>query len=336
MHPPAKKELEVTLLGRGVGECVVVHLLEGKWLVVDSFLKGNSTATPWYLDSMGVDPDAVETILVTHFHVDHYRGIDQLHDYYHKARLMITDALRSEHFLAIYSDNSEPGLLGTLPGTIKRASQRLISPLTPGLRHISAGQEVYRSHNVHVLALTPTDAAVQTSNQELGKFIGLGNRNSIRSQLRNDNRCSIVLHLTVGDICVLLCADLVADAPAYGWQAVLKEPNNATLHPASLMKVAHHGSVASDYSLMWDKLVGRDPVLTVAPYWPSGLPRPEDVARLRARGSLWQAAPSVNMEIDEFGNKISQVPKTGVIRARRHLNEKSWRVEAIPPAFKVP
>ena len=34
-RPPAPDELEVSLFGRGVGECAVVHLGSGEWLVVD-------------------------------------------------------------------------------------------------------------------------------------------------------------------------------------------------------------------------------------------------------------------------------------------------------------
>ena len=36
--PPRTDELEVSLFGPGVGECVIVHLGAGEWMVVDSCL----------------------------------------------------------------------------------------------------------------------------------------------------------------------------------------------------------------------------------------------------------------------------------------------------------
>src|SRR5438105_689314 len=100
MNPPDTDEFEVTVLGRGVGECIVVHLLENRWMIVDSFRMRQVPVAQQYLDDLGVTPDRVEVIVVTHFHVDHYRGVDLLHDHYENARLMITAALDGAEFKA--------------------------------------------------------------------------------------------------------------------------------------------------------------------------------------------------------------------------------------------
>ena len=55
LPPPATDEIEVTLLGRGVGECVIVHLLNDEWLIVDTFCENGSPAALGYLESIGVD-----------------------------------------------------------------------------------------------------------------------------------------------------------------------------------------------------------------------------------------------------------------------------------------
>jgi len=55
--PPAVDELEVSVFGPGVGECVLVHFGEGEWMVVDSCLD-RATSRPAaldYLTELGVD-----------------------------------------------------------------------------------------------------------------------------------------------------------------------------------------------------------------------------------------------------------------------------------------
>jgi len=333
MEHPGDDEIEVTLLGRGVGESVVVHLPGHEWLVVDSFIDYQTKlpVAQWYLESLGASNDSVKTIVVTHFHADHYRGIDALHDYYRSARLMITDALGRERFLALYGDKG--GILGGLPGTIKRAHERLIGRVTPGLRHLKTGALVAQRQEVQVMALSPTEAAVLQSNLELASAMATNSRPTVQTKLRDDNRCSVVLYVRVGQIKALLGADLIADAPAYGWSALLDEPLCADLDPVDLIKIPHHGGVSAHDEEMWNRLVGAGPVLKVAPYWPSAIPWDTDIDRLRARGVVWQAAPSVGYETDEFGNEVSIAPQTGIIQARRAVTEDAWRVVAIPPAF---
>jgi beta-lactamase superfamily II metal-dependent hydrolase len=333
MDPPAGNEVEVTLLGRGVGECVVLHLLDDDWMIVDSFRNGKVPAAQHYLDSLGVDPAHVKTIVVTHFHTDHYRGIDLLHDYYTSARLMVTDALNAKNFVALYGDSAEPPVLGVLPGTIKRARDRTIGTYTPGLRHLKAGQEVFQSAHGRVIALSPTDAAVLQSNVELGNSMAVDNQVRVISKLKDDNRCSVVLYVDINGVRALLGADLVADAPAYGWQALLDEPNHQHLQPVDLVKVPHHGGVSGHDESMWDRLVTDDAIINVAPYWSSGLPRDTDIARLCLHGTVWQAAPSVSFELDEDGYQITRKAETGMVQARRRVDEGAWRVEPFVPAF---
>jgi beta-lactamase superfamily II metal-dependent hydrolase len=337
MNPPAGDEVEVTLLGRGVGECVVLHLLDNVWIIVDSFSDVNSgrPAARDYLDSLGVAPDAVKTLVVTHFHADHYRGIDRLHDYYSSARLMVTGALKADQFLALYDVEDESSILGRLPGTIKRAYDRTLGSSTPALRHLQIGQQVYVSATAKILALSPTDAAIIQSNKELAQVMRAGTSATVRSKLRDDNRCSVVLHVNIEGMCALLGADLVGDTAEYGWHAVLEEPNHSGLEPADLVKVPHHGGSTAHDDAMWADLVGANPILKIAPYWPSGLPTAADVERLSRYGEVWQAAPSVGYSEDEFGNRISSRAVTGLVQARRRKGEASWRIVTEGPAFRA-
>ena len=74
---PSKDEVEVTLLGPGYGESIVVHFGQGEWIIVDSCI--NDAREPQaleYLRAIGVEPDeAVSLIVATHWHDDHIRGM---------------------------------------------------------------------------------------------------------------------------------------------------------------------------------------------------------------------------------------------------------------------
>lgn len=73
IRSPRPDELEMTVFGPGVGECIVLHLGEGDWIIIDSCTSpvGDEPAALGYLRSIGVDPDAsVRTIVATHWHDD--------------------------------------------------------------------------------------------------------------------------------------------------------------------------------------------------------------------------------------------------------------------------
>ena len=43
---PSAREIEVSLFGPGYGECVLVHLGEGQWMIVDSCVEQGSSSQP--------------------------------------------------------------------------------------------------------------------------------------------------------------------------------------------------------------------------------------------------------------------------------------------------
>ena len=78
-NPPRDDEFELTLLGPGYGESIVMHVGEGAWVLVDSCGRANAPAALEYLGTLGVDPaEAVKLIVASHWHDDHVRGIEQM------------------------------------------------------------------------------------------------------------------------------------------------------------------------------------------------------------------------------------------------------------------
>lgn len=335
MTGPADDEIEVTLFGRGVGESIVVHLPGGDWIIVDSFEHRGQPVAMQYLDSLGVPAERVKSLVVTHFHLDHYGGIDKLHDRYRNAILMVTDALSLDRFKSLFGDAAAEPLFGNLPGTIERAQNRFVGE-DMALRYLHAREPVFWSNRVcvcDVMALSPTSAATHQSHREIAAVIS-PDREALIEYLKDDNRSAIVLLFEIEDgYGILLAADLVADMPAFGWPAILRG-STKPLQRANLVKVPHHGGKSAHDQRMWDELVTTDAELLVAPYSRSGLPRPPDVARLCALGAqLWQAAPSTTEWVDDEVGNAREKKRVGRVSARRKVGDPRWRVTAEPPAF---
>jgi hypothetical protein len=333
---PDPDEIEVTLLGPGVGECVVVHLGAGHWLIVDSYDDHGVPAARRYLDGLGVSPEQVDVLVVTHVHRDHYEGIGLLHDYYREAALHVPAAMGHATFAQVWGIDmaSDGEMLGGLVGAFARAKTRRPPSGRSGLRKLAVNGVVLRVADVTVRALSPSDAAVIEGDAALAEVLKTGDPLAVANHLKRQNATSAVLHVDAGHCAVLLGADLEVSPHRHGWHAIIGNPDMPDLTRSSLVKVAHHGSDNADHDVIWQHLATDEPHLLVAPYWPSRLPRPErDIPRLRGRGHcLWQAAPSSTWNVRPDGAQVSLPRRTGRVTARRRPSDPEWRITHVPPA----
>ena len=78
--PPDGNVLEVTVIGPGYGECIILHIGNGNWVIVDSCLNNKSSPVALdYLRSLALNPGGVVRLVVaTHWHDDHIKGIGKL------------------------------------------------------------------------------------------------------------------------------------------------------------------------------------------------------------------------------------------------------------------
>ena len=70
-------QIEVTVIGPGFGESIVIHVGSNQWVVVDSCLdsRTGAPAALTYLNTLGVDPSVgVKLIVASHWHDDHIGG----------------------------------------------------------------------------------------------------------------------------------------------------------------------------------------------------------------------------------------------------------------------
>lgn len=352
LSAPDSDEIEVTIFGRGVGECCVLHLGKDNWVIVDSFNHTEKSVDPitraktlvpvarWYLDQISVEPEHVKTIFVTHFHKDHYVGLPALRDYYSEARLVVTRALKADLFTKLFSSAVDFDNLKVFGREIVRARTDTAKDPAGMLDYWSTGMTytygTYGESLVRLTGLSPTRAAIDTSLTEVGRAFEAADPADLRSLLKDENLCSITIHVEVpGGAHALLCSDLPAEPSEYGWHAVLAEPSHTHLPESRVVKVPHHGSAGADHPPMWAQLVGAKPHMMVTPYTPQSLPRQTDLERLCGRGELWQASPTNWQTNDQFGFGEMKLPATGFVRARRKYDEDDWRIESRAPAFHV-
>lgn len=79
--PPKSDEFELSLFGPGIGECIVAHLGNNEWVIVDSCINSSSKdpIAFEYLNNIGVNPlEDVKLIVISHWHSDHIKGASNL------------------------------------------------------------------------------------------------------------------------------------------------------------------------------------------------------------------------------------------------------------------
>ena len=160
--PPSVDEIEVTLFGPGYGEAIVVHLGDGVWLLIDSCIDPNAKApaSGVYLDGLGVGPDQVRTIVASHWHDDHVRGISKLATKYPTADFVLSAVFNDKEasaFLSAYSGESSYGLARGAKELFSAVKAR--ANVSPAFHKSIIIDDTFSQQSVRVTALSPVPAA---------------------------------------------------------------------------------------------------------------------------------------------------------------------------------
>jgi len=285
--PPKHDEIEVSIFGAGIGECIVVHLGDAAWMVVDSCQDSGLPVALTYLASIGVAADAIKHVVVTHWHDDHIKGAARVFEAAVNAALHCSAALNREEFKRLIKANATPhvdtgtGELEQLLRTLKaRTSGRAASM---GPQWTSARQLVARTPRAQIWALSPSPGTLSLAQHELARLLPVeGPKRNVVAQ--KANALAVVLYIDFGGVSVLLGSDLEKSAnPAVEWTAVVTAAQGVGARPSSIVKVAHHGSTTADDVEIWNALVTADVHAVTTPFQSSGLPRDTDKVRIRER-----------------------------------------------------
>jgi hypothetical protein len=150
---------------------------------------------------------------------------------------------------------------------------------------------------------------------------------------------SVAIHIEIGEISMLLGADLEQHADKRrGWAAVL---NDATLPKAKsiIFKIPHHGSESSFSARVWAELLEKEPLAVTTP-WVRGnkqLPSVSDIRHVveRTPHAFISSMPSTGQSIVARRVRITRIePQMGAVRLRNGGASawKSWDVTLHEPA----
>ena len=365
-HPPAPDELEVSLFGPGIGECIVVHLGDGNWMVIDSCLE-SSTREPIalaYLNRIGVNPaTSVKVLAISHWHDDHILGSAKTLSVCESARVCYSAALLKEEFLTLTSSLSDPMSLidRKTSGTREMASivrvlesRSLNRPnyksdqLVPTVAHCLLYQHDNGRYKSEITALSPSSASVNNALREFASLIPMSgaDRRVIPRPTQNHN--SIVIWLRFGENSVLLGSDLEETRDPYtGWSVIVNSDRRPS-GKAKIFKIPHHGSRTGHSDEVWNHIVETEAtgVMTTFNRGKTPIPREEDINRIkRFTSNLYctmepkAAMPRRDTAVERTLREMAKNRKVlggevGHIQVRMKLNSQI-RVNLQPPATRL-
>ena len=341
--PPDIDEFELTLLGPGYGESIVLHVGGGAWVLVDSCLdeKGTSRSLR-YLENMDIDPaESVELIVATHWHDDHIRGMAQMVEVCDKATFCCSSVLRDKEFLAVigaleYRHLSAAGSgLREIFNVFSRLSQVKSQPTLA-----IANRPIYRQGRCEICSLSPNDANFLTFLRNVGNLLPKEGESKRRISSISPNDVAVVLWIKADDLVVLLGSDL----EKRGWVEILQ----STTRPAgmaSAFKVPHHGSENAHEPDVWKRMLEPDPFAVITP-WRRGrrrLPSKRDAQRILSYTKNAYASATIGSSASTTMSRIKEVDRTiresgvelrrltmspGAVRLRRKIGSRTqWQVE---------
>ena len=338
---PLEDEVEVTLLGPGYGESVVVHLGRGAWIVVDSCIDdaGEPQALE-YLHDMDVDPaTAVKLVVATHWHDDHIRGMAELLKICRSATFCCASALRQKEFL---------GAVDALDGHATFSGSSGVSEIHAVLSEISSQQRtlkwaiadrlIHAGEGYRVWALSPRDSEFARFLSSVGSLIPRQGQTKNRVPNVSPNDASVVLWIRAADVRVLLGADMQTT----GWTGIIASAERPQ-ERASVFKVSHHGAASGDEPEIWKKMLEPDPVAVLTPWCRGGraVPTGEDAQRILSRtdrawttartervGRVHKRHPAVESSLREDHIRRRRIGSpAGGVRLRRRVGAASdWSV----------
>jgi len=303
--PPRRDELEVSLFGPGIGECIVVHMGENQWIIIDSCID-SMTKTPaalHYLDQLGVNAaDNVKLFVISHWHSDHIRGASEIARTCAAATICFSEALLKEEFFALIDcyaglknpvlvDRNRSGVceIASIIKTIKGRCEKGVVSFQP-FNLASADKRLYLNNQFsikrEIWSLSPSPSAVVNSLTEIRRLIPTPSDNEIRKVIpiptKNDN--AIVLFIKYGELVnILLGSDLEETTdPLTGW-SVIVDSLNRPQSKSMLFKIPHHGSKNAHNHMVWDRMIESEPtaILTTKIGGISSIPKESDIKRLR-------------------------------------------------------
>lgn len=341
---PSLNDIEVTLLGPGFGESIILHY-QSSWIVIDSCKdpKTKKSAAITYLNSIGVDFDCIKKVACTHWHDDHCSGLASLYECATNADLIISGALQDKEFfrlIEVYANDYQDGMrsgLDEMGKTFAIAKSRSKKP-----SFVKANELLWRSDDgiAELYSLSPSNNMLAESIFALGRLVP--EPWQIKEPLvAKDNHIAVAMLFKVGDQAVLLGSDLEESGGVRnGWSEIIND-NRRPLIKCSLYKVAHHGSETGEHASIWSELLNPSPITLITPFSKLVNPLPLESDRRRIRSASSQSFLTTDVilkrakrsgqinKLIQKNNLKSLYPDFGAVRCRLDVSSasKNWVIE---------
>lgn len=347
---PASDEIEVILFGPGYGESIAVHLGENKWFLIDSCIDpySKASASGHYLDEICGGSEHICAIVASHWHDDHVRGISKLAAKYPQADFVIAAVFSDKEAIAFLSAFNE----GTSSG-LGKGTTELFTVLKEreniyyALQRMLVIDDTVNGRPITVTALSPVSAAFSQSIAGFAQYLpkkdtAINNAPKLKLNLE-----SLALHIDFGDDAILLGADL-EDHVDFGWTAIAADSWAGNRKPASLYKVAHHGSKTGHSTQVWENLLEPNPKACLTPWVLAGKRIPSDAEAATVKANAQDAyiasgaTRTPNMDhrqlkrLKDIAKNVALVDSGfGAVRLRKKIGATSWKVELFGAAQQL-
>lgn len=350
---PSPDVAEISLIGTGYGESVIVHIGGGEWMIVDSCPEKEAphlvqSSAVSYLRKIGVDLSRqVSLVFASHWHGDHIAELSKVVGYCDSADFCCASVFTYPEFIRFACGRGDDSVLRSnrSTGEILKILE-ILKSRDKKPRFVSSDRLVHETDlGVRVIALSPSDDLVAKFISGLAKRIPeLKSPEDVTGDIR-PNETSVVLLVDFGSYSVLLGADL-EEMPGRGWSAIVNGSHFAGKKKSSVYKVAHHGSKTGECAAVWEKLLSSDSFAVLTPFTLGSnvIPSREDVERILGRTtnaySAARLVPARKEGTRSFAlngasaygvrwKTVGRRPERGHLRLRRRLRDPQsrWSVE---------
>lgn len=344
--------MEVTVIGPGYGECILLHVGNGNWVIVDSCLNAEShPAALAYFRNMGLNPaEVVRRIVATHWHDDHIRGMGKLVEVCAEAEFCCASVLGKDEFLAAVGAMASRPMSNTGSGVQELYKVfSLLSTRSSEPIFAIANRLIYNRDGCEIWSLSPFDKEFGLFLQEIDSLQPQERETKRRTHTLMPNKIAVVLLIKIEDVVILLGSDL----DGRGWLEILDAHERPNCK-ASVFKVPHHGSPNAHEDRVWSEMLHSEPIAVLTPWRKGGrvLPTEGDVRRIlsftrkayaTALFSISSSKPArkrdgtVERTIRENSKRIGRVTlRPGMVRLRRKFGSQGdWDIETIKPACRL-
>jgi hypothetical protein len=333
LHPPGADEIEVSLFGPGTGESLAIHLGQGKWMIVDSCQpSGYDKPVPLdYIESLGLNPaECVVSVVITHFHADHIKGMDRVVEVCASANIWISGALCKDEAIAYVMAHALDGMITdrNMPGTQELAKiLKAIDSEDVIAKSAIESRVVFRDENSVVTALSPSDAASSQAKLDFAAaFSELEGSYKKLARKITPNLCAVALHVETNAGTILLGSDLeCSNTPQLGWEAVVASSERPTT-AAIVYKVSHHGSKTGHYEPVYEEMLEDRPLQILTTMNTHSLPGPEDVSRICSYGGNVFSTTMPKLKPPKRDSAVEKIMK-GVVKSRKIVGQSVGHIQ---------